>query len=60
MKIQHLLSIILSFFLISVSSYAKSRKFDIHTGWSYKPDVVKISDNHMIGSGKALGATFND
>ena len=40
--------------------YAKSGKFDFHTGWSFKPDVVTISDNHIIGSGKALGATFND
>ena len=60
MKTQHLFYIILSFFLVSLNSYAKSGKFDFHTGWSFKPDIVQISDNHMIGSGKALGATFND
>ena len=60
MKILHVFSIVLSFFFITVSSYAKSGKFDFHTGWSFKPDIVQISDNHMIGSGKALGATFND
>ena len=52
MKIQHILYTVLSFFLVSVNSYAKSGKFDFHTGWSFKPDIVQISENHMIGSGK--------
>ena len=60
MKIKYIISIILSFIFISINAYAKSGKFDFHTGWSFKPDVVTISDNRIIGSGKALGATFND
>ena len=60
MKIQYIISIILAFTFLNINAYAKSGKFDFHTGWSFKPDVVTISDNHIIGSGKALGATFND
>jgi hypothetical protein len=61
MKIQYILSVVVSFFLISVSSYAESGKFDFHTGWSiHGADVMNISENHMIGSAKALGVTFNN
>ena len=60
MNIKFLISVIFSLILISMNLHAKSGKFDFHTGWSIKADVMTISENHIIGSAKALGVTFND
>ena len=60
MNYKHLISLIFSLVFICMNLQAKSGKFDFHTGWGFKADVINISENHMIGSGKAIGATFND
>jgi hypothetical protein len=39
---------------------AKSGSINFHTGWKYSADVVKATDQHVVGKGNVTGVTFND
>jgi hypothetical protein len=38
----------------------KSGSFNIHSGWKGIGEMIKISDDHMYGSGSFWGVTYND